>query len=202
MLRVGITGGIGTGKSLVCTIFKLLGIPIYDADLRAKQLVDESSSIKARIINVFGTAAFSESGQYNRKFISSRIFEHPELKTELENIIHPAVIQDSEDWFTSQESNKIPYALKEAALLFESGSYRELNKIIVVDAPLDLRIKRILLRDGLPEKEIRLRIDSQWPQEVKIAKADFVIYNDGKSALIPRVWAIHHRLLEYTALSL
>jgi len=202
MLKAGITGGMGTGKSFVCNIFKLLGVPVYDADLRAKQLVVESSSIKAGIINVFGTAAFSESGQYNRKFISSRIFEDPELKTELENIIHPAVIQDSKDWFTVQESIKVPYALKEAALLFESGSYRELNKIIVVDAPLDLRIKRLILRDRLTEKEILLRMDSQWPQEVKISKADFVIYNDGKSALIHQVWAIHHRLLEFTTLSL
>jgi len=202
MLKAGITGGIGTGKSYVCAIFKALGVPVYDADLRAKQLVDESKSIKQKITEVFGTGAFSSDGEYERKFISRKIFENPDLKIALENIIHPAVREDSLRWFADLEKKQHPYALKEAALLFESGSHAELDKIIVVDAPLELRIRRILKRDGLSEHETLARIGNQWPQETKLRQADFIIQNDGTSPLIPKVWAIHHQLLKHAAVSL
>ena len=202
MLKAGITGGIGTGKSYVCAIFKALGVPVYDADLRAKQLVDESKSIKQKITEVFGTGAFSSDGEYERKFISRKIFENPDLKIALENIIHPAVREDSLRWFADLEKKQHPYALKEAALLFESGSHTELDKIIVVDAPLELRIRRILKRDGLSEQETLARIGNQWPQETKLRQADFIIQNDGTSPLIPKVWAIHHQLLKHAAVSL
>jgi dephospho-CoA kinase len=202
MLKAGITGGIGTGKSYVCAIFKVLGVPVYDADLRAKQLVNESKTIQEKIISTFGPGSFSAQGEYQRKFISQKIFQNPELKLTLEHILHPAVKEDSLRWFAFQETQHHLYALKEAALLFESGSYIDLDKIIVVDAPMELRITRLMLRDGLDEMEIRSRIDSQWPQELKLARADFVIQNDGNSPLIPRVWAIHHQLLHHAAVSL
>ncbi len=202
MLKAGITGGIGTGKSLVCAIFKVLGIPVYDADLRAKQLVNESKPIKQKIIALFGAGAFSSVGEYERKFISHKIFENPGLKHALENIIHPAVKEDTLRWFADLEKKQHPYALKEAALLFESGSHVDLDKIIVVDAPLELRIQRIIKRDGLNKQEILSRIESQWPQEIKLRQADFVIQNDGSSPLIPKVWAIHHQLLKHAAVSL
>lgn len=202
MLKVGITGGIGTGKSYVCAIFKVLGVPVYDADLRAKQLVSESIIIREKIISAFGPDSFSAQGEYQRKFISQQIFKNPDLKLTLEHILHPAVIEDALRWFAFQETQHHLYALKEAALLFESGSNMDLDKIIVVDAPMEMRINRLILRDGLTEAEIRSRIDSQWTQELKLARADFVIQNDGKSPLIPRVWAIHHQLLNHAAVSL
>lgn len=202
MLRIGITGGIGTGKSFVCNLFQYLGIPVYDADLRAKQLVNESESVQQKIREAFGPESFTQTGEYNRKFIGTKIFQHPEMKQMLEQIIHPAVREDTLRWFERNEKKHLPYVLKEAALLFESGSYADLDKIIVVDAPMELRIERIKQRDGLTENEIISRMNSQWPQEVKLRRADYVINNDGKSSLIPKVWAIHHVLLKHSALSL
>ena len=151
---------------------------------------------------MFGAGAFSSDGEYERKFVSRKIFENPDLKIALENIIHPAVTEDSLRWFADHEKKQHPYALKEAALLFESGSHAELDKIIVVDAPLELRIQRILKRDGLSEQETLARIGNQWPQETKLRQADFIIQNDGTSPLIPKVWAIHHQLLKHAAVSL
>ena len=202
MIRVGITGGIGTGKTFICTIFRFLGIPVYDADLRAKQLVEESAQVKQEIINLVGSDAFTDQGQYNRKLISSKIFQQPVLKQALEQIIHPAVRKDSLRWFKHYENLHLAYGLKEAALLFESGSDVDLDQVIVVDAPLELRIQRLMQRDGWSEDEIKSRMTNQWPQEEKLRRADFIILNDGKSPVIPKVWAIHHQLLKHSSLSL
>lgn len=202
MIRVGITGGIGTGKTFICNIFRFLGIPVYDADLRAKQLVEESLPVKQEIIKLFGSDAFNDQGQYNRKLISSKIFQQPELKLALEHIIHPAVRMDSQNWFKYYEDHHLAYVLKEAALLYESGSHLDLDQVIVVDAPVELRIQRLIQREGWNEDEIKLRMSNQWSQEEKLRRADFIILNDGKSPVIPQVWSIHHQLLKHSALSL
>ena len=197
MLRVGITGGIGTGKSFVCNLFRFFNIPVYSADIRAKELCEEDHMIKARIMSVFGHEAYTENGKYNTKFIASKIFDNPDLRKIIESIVHPAVLKDSNYWFESLQKKSIyPYALKEAAILFESGSDKGLDKIIVVDAPLKVRLQRIVQRDQITEEQVLKRIEMQWPSEKKLALADYIIHNDGKKAVIPQVVHIHQELIK------
>lgn len=202
MLKVGITGGIGTGKSFVADIFSILGIPVYEADRRAKELTEENPRLKKQIVDLLGTQAYTPEGKYNRIYISQLIFRDAELKRALEALIHPEVLNDGKDWFKRQEEQGYPYCLKEAALLYESGSDRELDKIIVVDAPLELRIRRLIKRDRLSEEEIMSRVGQQWDQEIKKEKADFIIINDGLHPVIPQVLGIHHQLVRAASVSL
>jgi len=202
MLKVGITGGIGTGKSFVAGIFRVLGIPVYEADRRAKEITEESPGLKKQIIDLLGTQAYTPEGKYNRVFVSRAIFTDARLKQALESLIHPEVRKDGEAWFRRQEEEGHPYCLKEAALLYESGSDRDLDQIIVVDAPLELRIRRLIKRDGLSENEIMNRVNQQWAQEIKKEKADFIIHNDGRHPVIPQVLAIHHQLVRGASVSL
>lgn len=202
MLKVGITGGIGTGKSFVADIFSILGIPVYEADRRAKELTEENPRLKKQIVDLLGTQAYTPEGKYNRIYISQLIFKDADLKRALEALIHPEVLNDGKDWFKRQEEQGYPYCLKEAALLYESGSDRELDKIIVVDAPLELRIRRLIKRDRLSEEEIMSRVGQQWDQEIKKEKADFIILNDGLHPVIPQVLGIHHQLMRAASVSL
>lgn len=202
MLKVGITGGIGTGKSFVADIFSILGIPVYEADRRAKELTEENPRLKKQIVDLLGTQAYTPEGKYNRIYISQLIFKDADLKRALEALIHPEVLNDGKDWFKRQEEQGYPYCLKEAALLYESGSDRELDKIIVVDAPLELRIRRLIKRDRLSEEEIMSRVGQQWDQEIKKEKADFIIINDGLHPVIPQVLGIHHQLMRAASVSL
>ncbi len=202
MLKVGITGGIGTGKSFVSNVFRVLGIPVYDADRRAKAITEENPRLKKQIVDLIGTQAYTPEGKYNRVYISQLIFNNAKMKKRLEALIHPEVLADGSAWFRQQEAMGYPYGLKEAALLFESGSAGEMDKIIVVDAPLELRIRRLVRRDGLSEEEIMGRVSQQWPQEIKKEKADFIIINDGGHAVIPQVLGIHHQLVRGADVSL
>lgn len=202
MLKVGITGGIGTGKSFVADIFSILGIPVYEADRRAKELTEENPRLKKQIVDLLGTQAYTPEGKYNRIYISQLIFKDADLKRALEALIHPEVLNDGKDWFKRQEEQGYPYCLKEAALLYESGSDRELDKIIVVDAPLELRIRRLIKRDRLSEEEIMSRVGQQWDQEIKKEKADFIIINDGLHPVILQVLGIHHQLMRAASVSL
>lgn len=196
MLKVGITGGIGTGKSFACNLFKLLRIPVYDADEKAKWLCENNPVLIQNIKKLLGDEAYTQQGKYNRAFVSKSIFANPDLKEKLEKLIHPAVLQDSELWFDKlKKGNKYPYAIKEAALLFESGSAHFLDKIIVVDAPVEIRMHRVQLRDNTSIENITARMKNQWPNEEKVKKADFIIFNDGIQAVIPQVVAIHKKLL-------
>ncbi len=201
MLKIGITGGIGTGKSFVCEIFKLMNIPIYDADSQAKRLVTENIEIKAEIVKLLGAEAYDKFGVYNRIYVANTIFENESLKNELNKIIHPAVQEDANGWFAKilKSQPHLPYAIKEAAILFESNSHPGLDKIIVVDAPLSLRIQRIQKRDQINKGQILARMKNQWPNEKKIAMADFVIYNDGQAGLIKQIEKVHHELIKLTS---
>lgn len=195
MLKVGITGGIGTGKSTVCQLFKILNIPIYDADTRAKWLCENNAELVEKIKKLIGVGAYTQDGKYNKAFVAKSIFSNPVLKEKLEKLIHPKVLQDGEEWFeTLKIKKKYPYAIKEAALLFETGSAKYLDKIIVVDAPIRIRIQRMLIRGDSTLDEINSRIKNQWPNEEKARLADFVIKNDGLHALIPQVLKIHEKL--------
>ena len=199
ILNVGITGGIGSGKTTVCKIFETLGIPIYSTDERAKEIVIEDEELKQKMKSLFGEEAYFEDGKLNRAYIANIVFQNktndsnPKLEA-LNAIIHPAIWKDGERWFKAQKN--VPYTLKESALLFESGGYKLLDKIITVYAPQEVRINRVILRGGITTKreEVEARMNQQMPDEKKIKLADFVIYNDGEQALIPQVIKIHNSL--------
>ncbi len=193
MLHVGITGGIGSGKTTVCKIFEILGVPIYYADERAKWLMEHDKLLAEGIAGLLGGEAYSAEGKLNRAWISGKVFGDPGLLERLNALVHPAVALDGLEWQKRQAGR--PYTLKEAALLFESGSYLFLDKIIVVTAPLELRMQRVMARDGVPMQAVKDRIDRQMAEEEKVQRADFVIYNDGNRMLIPQVMAIHRELV-------
>ena len=193
MLRVGITGGIGSGKSTVCKIFSTLGIPIYYADDRAKALMISDSNIIQQVKNIFGEDAYTENGELNRKFISQQAFKDKNLLQQLNAVVHPAVFQDTIDWYQTHHDKS--YTLYEAAIMFESGSYKLLDKTITVFAPIEDRIERTIKRDNISRKEVEERIDKQMPEEEKIKMADYVIYNDHSQPLIEQVLAIHQELI-------
>jgi dephospho-CoA kinase len=193
-LKIGITGGIGSGKTTVCRIFETLGIPIYYADDRAKALMTEDADLVKAVKNLFGDTAYLSDGTLNRALISEIAFSNPLKLNELNALVHPAVRLDGERWHNAQIG--VPYTLKEAALHFESGGYKLMDKMICVVAPKDLRIERVLLRGGLTRADIEARMSKQLPDEEKINKSDFVIYNDGQQGLIQQVMAIHKRLIQ------
>lgn len=194
MLKIGITGGIGVGKSIVCKIFAALHTPIYDADSRAKWLMLNNRDLVTNIKNTFGHDAYTNDNQINRDFMISQILGSPQTAQQLENLVHPAVRVDFENWVSLQNPAR-KYVLKEAALLVEAGSYKELDKLIVVSATTEVRINRVLARDlHRNRQQIEAIMAKQLPEAEKIAKADFVIYNNGTELLIPQVLAIHHKL--------
>ncbi len=193
MLKIGITGGIGSGKSTVCHIFELIGIPVYYADDRAKFLMQHDVALKTALKKHFGEGLYGDNGQLDRPYLSKLVFGDKEKVALLNSLVHPIVAADSESWLHAQEH--LPYALKEAALLFESGSYRQLDAIISVTAPLELRIKRVIKRDNTTREAVQARIAHQWPQEKKDALADYLVVNDGEHLLIPQILHIHRDLL-------
>ena len=192
MLKIGITGGIGSGKTTVCRIFEKLGIPIYYADDRAKKLMVEKKEIINQVKKIFGKRAYYKNGKLNRKHISKIAFSNPEKLHALNAIVHPAVEKDATEW--SQRQKNTPYTIKEAALIFESGSHRSLDKIITVTAPQLLRIQRVMQRDQTTEAAVLARISKQMPEEEKVKKSDFIILNDGSESLILQIWKIHQQL--------
>lgn len=200
MLHIGITGGIGSGKTTVCKIFETLGIPVYYADIRAKWLMANDPELIQGIKALLGQEAFSREGQLNRGWIAAKVLANPELLNQLNGIVHPAVADDGQNWQDAQKG--VPYTLKEAALLFESGNSRFLDKIIVVTAPMEVRIARVMARDMATRETVLGWISKQMPEEEKVARADFIIHNDGNRMLIPQVMEIHRELTALFALKL
>lgn len=185
LLKIGITGGIGSGKTIVSKIFSLLGIPLYNADERAKWILANNEAVRVGLINLLGEEAFLH-GSLNRAYISRQVFNDKQKLDKLNQLVHPQVALDFEHWLEGKE--KYPYILKEAALLFEAGSYKYLDKIITVYAPAELRIQRLLERDPYRNEEgIHKIMNEQMDEEEKIKRADFVVYNDEKNMLIPQV---------------
>jgi len=191
-IKVGITGGIGTGKSFVSKIFKTLGVPFYDADREAKLIMNKSAQVREALIEAFGRDTYFEDGSLNRPYLSAQVFADSDKLALLNSIVHPAVIQDSVDWSNRQNA---PYILKEAALLYESGSYKNLDYTILVTAPEELRIQRVMQRDKVSREEVLQRMAKQMPEEEKLQYADFLIHNDGKIPLLPQVLAVHNALI-------
>jgi len=191
-LKIGVTGGIGSGKSLVCSIFELYQIPVYYADDRAKGLMVSDISLVGEIVNLFGREAYLESGQLNRQNISEQIFNDKELLIKLNSLVHPAVHQDVSSWFQKQKS---PYAIEEAALIIESGNHRAFDHIILVSAPTELRIDRVMKRNNLNRNSVLGRVNNQSTEQYKRKFADIEIINDGKHSLVQQVAHFHHKLL-------
>lgn len=192
-LRIGITGGMGAGKSTVCKIFEQIGVPIYDADSRAKWLMHNEPELKKEIKNNFGWDSYNRKDELNREYLAKVVFNNHEKLELLNKLVHPAVKQDYEQW-TIQHREK-PYSLKEAALLFESNSYKNLHKVIVVTCPIEMRIERITKRDHVKKEDILKRIQNQSTDKQRLSRADYVIYNDGNRSLIEQALKIHHQIL-------
>ena len=193
MLKVGITGGIGSGKTTICKIFEQLGVPIYYADDRAKWLMINDKALMSEISNLFGGKAYTDNGELNRAYISSVVFSNQSMLDKLNQIVHPAVRNDGENWFNSHQNQ--PYALKEAALHFESGGYKLMDKMITVFAPENTRIERVMKRDNTTAEAVKARIDKQLPDSRKIELSDYVIYNDNRQSIIKQVMEVHASLL-------
>jgi dephospho-CoA kinase len=192
VLKVGITGGIGSGKSVVCHIFNVLGIPVYNADERAKFLISIDRNIRNEIIRVFGKDSYNAEG-YNSKYIASLVFRNSDLLNCLNNIVHPRVVKDFKKWIHLQENAK--YIIEETAILFESGAFKKTDRIILVDAPNKIRINRVLERDNVSEEEIRNRMKNQWPTNKIRPIADWIIENDDNNLILPQILAIHNQLM-------
>ncbi len=192
--QVGITGGIGSGKSLVCKIFQCLGIPVYDADSHAKALMTTDGILISNIQKEFGHLSYNTDGSVNRSYLGESVFNDPEKLKKLNSLVHPRVKEDYLTWVKKNDHH--PYVLKEAALLFEAGSNKELDKIIVVHAPEDLRIKRVLSRDAHRTEElVREIMKNQMAEKEKLNRADFILYNDENQLLIPQVLELHQKFI-------
>lgn len=189
------TGGIGSGKTTVAKVFELLGVPVYYADLRAKSIIDEIPAVKESIIRHFGEQSFV-SGKYNRSFISSIVFNNPEKLKLLNDIVHPFTLADANEWMKKQSA---PYSIKEAALIFESGSNLALDKVIGVSSPIELRVKRVSERDGITPAEVMKKIELQMPEYEKMQKCDYHIMNDEHKLMIPQIMELHQSLLALSA---
>ncbi len=192
MLKIGVTGGIGSGKTTVCRIFKALKIPIYSADDRAKSLMTENAILRTSISSLFGEKAYINN-TLNRAYIASSVFNDKELLHKLNSIVHPIVELDFETWVKAQKSR---YLIKEAAILIESGAFKLMDKILLVEAPQNLKLNRVILRDGVESEEVLLRMSTQMSDEEKRKYADTVIFNDEKTSLLQQILSLHHSFLK------
>ena len=190
MYRVGLTGGIGSGKSLICSILEKLGVSVYYADAEARSLMDSDPVLKVKIVGLFGEQAYS-GGSLDRQYLAGRLFGDAELLASMNTVVHPAVREDFKRWADLQKG--VPYVVEEAAILFESGAYHNVDVAVLVIAPTDLRIERVAARDGSTREEILQRMNNQWTQERKAKLADHIINNDGAQLIIPQVLELHKR---------
>ncbi|MES2285213.1 MAG: dephospho-CoA kinase [Bacteroidota bacterium] len=192
MIKIGITGGIGSGKTTVCKVFELLGVPVYYADIEAKQILDSNLEVRSNILNTFGNSVLNNEEKIDKKKLASLVFNNKENLEKLNSIVHPAVREHFENWLQQHSTQK--YILKEAAILFESGSYKLVDKVIAVVAPLELKISRTMQRDKVTQAEVELRISNQLNDEEKIKRSQFVIHNDEQQLLIPQILNIHDQI--------
>jgi dephospho-CoA kinase len=195
MLRIGITGGIGSGKSTVAHVFEVLGIPVYYADREAKKMMNEDEELKEQIMREFGNASYV-NGILNRKHLASIVFANKEKLEVLNALVHPATIRHGLQWMQKQNT---PYTIKEAALIFESGSQEYLHYVLGVSAPLHLRLQRAMQRDKITRDEVLGRMSNQIQEEIKMRLCDFVIKNDEQELVIVQVLALDRKLRELAA---
>jgi dephospho-CoA kinase len=197
MLRIGLTGGIGSGKTTVAAIFEVLGIPVSFADREARRVMNEDARLREQIIGAFGPEAYS-GGTLNRSWMAAQVFTNPEKLTILNSLVHPATIREGERWMQAQ-AGTTPYAIREAALIFETRAAGQLDFIIGVYAPAAVRIHRTMQRDHLSREEVQQRMRNQIDEEIKMRLCDAVVMNNEQEALLPQVLALHERLLQQAA---
>jgi dephospho-CoA kinase len=194
MLKIGITGGIGSGKSTVCQIFAKMGVPIYSADLQAREIMNTDTKLVKALKKEFGAAIYGDDGVLIRPNLAAIVFGDKAKVEKLNALVHPAVKEDFRQW--AQKQTNCPYVIKEAALMFESESYKDLDYVITVTAPKELRILRVVERDGSKRADVIKRMDNQLSEKERIERADFIIKNDGTHLLIPQVMDLHQLFLE------
>lgn len=190
---MGVTGGIGSGKTTVCNVFRALGIPVYDADQAARELYDRDPELLRLVRDAFGHDVLDAEGRLDRKRMASLVFPDPEKLQALNALVHPRVRADFRKWLKLQVH--APYVIREAAILFESGTHKDCDKIITVTAPAELRKQRIRQRDQRSEEEINRVMERQWSDEEKIKRSDAVLVNDERELLLPRIVSLHQEFL-------
>lgn len=191
MLRIGITGGIGSGKSVVARVFASLGVPVYDSDSRAKYVMANDLVLRAQLQEAFGAEAYNAAGQLNRPYLARVAFNDGAQLARLNALVHPRVGEDFATWSAAQAAAGQPYILKEAALLYESGAYKGLDAIITVFAPAEVRAARVLWRDShRSAADVQAIMNKQLSEDEKLARAEYVVYNDDSQLVLPQVLAL------------
>ncbi len=192
MLKVGLTGGIGSGKSIIAEVFKVLGIPVFDADTAAKHIMQTDEQLISKIKAAFGEETYT-GNKLNRKILADKVFNNAYQLEKLNALVHPASIQAGLDWADKQTA---PYVIKEAALMFEAGSAFNLQYVIGVYAPKSLRIKRVMERSNMTRDEVLVRMSRQVDDKIKMRLCDFVIVNDEQQMILPQILSLHQQLLD------
>ena len=195
MKKIGITGGIGSGKTIICDVFRLLGVPVFHADKVASDLQQNDTNVRKALIGIFGESIYNSDGMLDRKTVAHLIFNNKELIEKVNLIIHPAVREYFNDWITKHYNED--YILYEAAILFESGYYKYLDYNVLILAEEALRIRRVVKRDNVSEQSVRERIKNQMPDNEKISMADYIIENNEKQLLIPQILKLDKLFREY-----
>lgn len=189
MFTVGLTGGIGSGKTTVCRVFSVLGIPVFNSDEQAKLLLQDDPEVKAAVLQLFGSSVYP-AGVLDKKALAQLVFNDPKALAGLNAIVHPAVRRAFQEWAESQQA---PYVINEAAILVETGAYRNFDRLVTVEAPEDVRLARVMARDGSPEEQVRQRMSNQATEAQRREVAHAVIENDGYSMVLPQVLALHEK---------
>jgi dephospho-CoA kinase len=195
MLKVGLTGGIGSGKTIAANVFEVLGIPVFYADRQAKELYHQKD-IRDEIKTLFGQDIYYKTGKLNTSKLASVVFNDSLLLQKLNEVIHPAVNRKFEKWISDNQHKGYSYVIKEAAIIFETGHYKSLDKTITVYAPESLRTERVIKRDNLPREQIQKRMQSQMDDNQKMQLSDYVIFNDNKELVVPQILFIHNKINE------
>ena len=192
LYKIGITGGIGSGKTKVCTVFEALGVPVYYSDMQAKKLMNTDPKLKADISECFGNDIYRD-GTLDTKKMAGMVFNSKTELKKLNSLVHPAVARDFENWRLQQNAY---YVLQEAAIIFESNIASRFDRVILVTAPEELRIWRVCQRDNVTPEDVKKRMKNQLPEETKIMLADYIIQNDNKRFIVPQVIELHYELLD------
>ena len=191
MLKIGLTGGIGTGKSIVGKVFEMLGIPVYISDIEAKRLMSEDHEIREKLIERFGSEVYNSNKQLNRIHLANIIFKQPEALQEVNSIVHPVVRRDFKNW--CEKYAHLPYVIQESAILFDTGLYKNFDKMITVTANDEIRIKRVMDRDSVSREHVEERMKNQLSEKLKVEQSDFVIYNNSE-LILPQIVKIDSEL--------
>lgn len=191
MIKVGLTGGIGSGKSTAGRIFRMLGIPVYDSDIMAKAIMNSDPQVISQIKDIFGPRAYNRAG-LDRKYVAAKVFSDPAKLEQLNSVVHPAVGKDFNTWAAGQTSH---YVIEESAILFESGAYRKMDITIAVAAPENIRVKRVTARDAMTESDVKARMANQMSDAERTSRANYTLTADEKNLLIPQIIDLHSKLI-------